>query len=149
MGWLKSMFEPMNDPALKPKVAEVKPPPGPTRVSTAMNYSEMLAYLRLPASISTYDGAMHKFSMPATTPVPEVEGKNYQSCELVNRGSSVAVEMNGKTLGNLDQRCLPDALTVLRHYGGQRAPAVISHTSQGKTYNVTCVDPEWDGQVLK
>jgi hypothetical protein len=66
MGWLKSMFEPMTDPALQPKVAEVKPL-GPTRVSTAMNYSEMLAYLRLPASISTRDGAFHKFWLPATT----------------------------------------------------------------------------------
>lgn len=148
MGWLKSMFEPMTDPALQPKVAEVAPPPGPTRISTAMDYAEVLAYLRLPAHVSTRDGAFHKFWMPATTPVPEVQGKNYQSVEIINAGSSVAVEMNGKTLGKLDQRCLPDAVTVLRHYGGKRAPAVLSHTGEGKTYSIMCVDPDWDGQVL-
>ena len=125
-----------------------KAKPAPVVRSTAMDYYQMVESLGLPSGTSLRDGAFHQLFMPATTRLIEYENKSYQSVELVNRGNAVSVEMSGKVIGNLDPRCLPDAVQVLRHYGGKRAPAFLSHTRQGKTYTITCLDPQWDGSIL-
>jgi hypothetical protein len=120
----------------------------PVTQSWLMDYDEMVAFFGLPPGTSLRDGAFHRLFMPATTQLTEHENKGYISVELVNRGNAVTVEISGKAVGKLDNRCLPDAVEVLRHYGGQRAPAALSHTGTGKTYNITCIDPLWDGSIL-
>lgn len=122
--------------------------PIPIVQSRAMNYDQMVDFFGLPANTSLRDGAFHRFFMPATTRLTEYDNKRYQSAELVNCGNTVSVEISGKPVGNLDDRCLSNAVHVLRHYGGNRAPACISHTGGGKTYNVTCIDPLWDDSIL-
>jgi hypothetical protein len=116
--------------------------------SYVMDYDEMVAFFGLPPGTSLRDGAFHRLFMPVTTQITEHENKRYISVELVNRGNAVTVEISGKAVGKLDDRCLPDAVKVLRHYGGQRAPAALSHTGTGKTYNITCIDPLWDGSII-
>ena len=116
--------------------------------SKLMDYDEMVDYFGLPPGTSLRDGAFHQLFMPAATRLLEYKDKRYQSVELVNRGNAVAVELSGKPIGNLDQRCLPDAVEVLKRNGGNRAPAVLSHTGTGKTYTITCPDPLWDGSIL-
>jgi hypothetical protein len=116
--------------------------------STAMDYYQMVEFLGLPPGTGLRDGAFHQLFMPAITRLIQNENKPYQSVELVNRGNAVTVEISGKAIGKLDDRCLPDAVQVLRHYGGQRAPAFLSHTRKGNTYTITCIDPLWDGSIL-
>lgn len=125
-----------------------KAKPAPVVRSVAMDYYQMAESLGIPSGVSIRDGAFHQLFMPATTRVLEYESKPYQTVELVNRGNAVSVELSGKSIGDLDQRCLPDAVQVLRHYGGKRAPGFLTHTKQGKTYTILCIDPHWDGSIL-
>ncbi len=120
----------------------------PVTQSWLMDYDEMVAFFGLPPGTSLRDGAFHRLFMPATTQLIEHESKRYVSVELVNCGNGVTVELSGKVIGKLDERCLPNVVEVLRHYGGNRAPAALSHTGTGKTYNITCIDPLWDGSIL-
>ena len=120
----------------------------PATQSYVMDYYEMVAFFGLPPGTSLRDGAFHRLFMPATTQITKDENKRYISVELVNCGNGVTVELSGKVIGKLDERCLSNVVEVLRHYGGNRAPAFLSHTGTGKTYNITCIDPLWDGSFL-
>ena len=121
-----------------------KPRPAPAPRSQLMDYTEMLTHFGLPTWVNTNtDGAFHVMWMPATTRVLEYKEKTFQTVELVNQGKSVAVMMNGKTIGNLDTRCLPIAVDALTQYGGTKAPAVLQHTSTGKSYTIKCPDRDW------
>lgn len=50
----------------------------------------------------------------------------FYPCVLVNRGQQVTVIVGGRQVAVLDQRCLPDAVEVLRASGGKQATALVS-----------------------
>lgn len=121
-----------------------KAKPAPVVRSTAMNYEQMLQFFGLPENIIVREeDCIIKMWMPATTRLVEYENKPYQTVQLVNKGNNVEVHMSGKSIGNLDPRCLPGAVIVLKGNGGKTAPAVLKHQSAGVTYSITSRNPEW------
>jgi hypothetical protein len=113
-----------------------------------LDYYQMVDYFGLPPGTSIRDGAFHKMWMPVTVDIPENDNAPYLPVQLVNKGGAVEVQLGGRTMGKLDPNCLPDAVQVFKHYGQNQAPAFLSHTSKGKTYSITCIDPAWDGSIL-
>jgi len=121
-----------------------KAKPAPVVRSTAMNRAQMLQFFGLPDDIIvSEENCIIKMWMPATTRLIEYENKPFQSVQLVNKGNAVEVHMSGKSIGNLDPRCLSSAVMVLKANGGKTAPAVLKHQSAGVTYSITSRNPEW------
>jgi hypothetical protein len=95
----------------------------------------------------TFDEAIVALGLPAGTILRESEDVWNMWCDstglprngdamcypvqLANLGSSVAVMLAGKKVGQLDPRCLPTAVAVLKRYGGKTAPAVLFLGSEG------------------
>jgi hypothetical protein len=79
--------------------------------------------------------------MPSTN-LAEVENASLYPGKIVNTGDAVRVFVNGRNIGAIEPRALPEAVEALRAYGGQEAPAYVKGSNtKGRTNSVFVVKP--------
>lgn len=120
-----------------------------------MTWDQMIDFLGLPPGSSfTFDtlvdesedlerhkwkGAIAKMWMPTHQ---FGDPSSYYRGEIVNNGSGVVVKVEGKKVGQLDTRCLPDAAEVFRRHKATKVRAAISGARDTRTQQVIAnVDP--------
>ena len=118
---------------------KTKTKPAPPAQSKAMTYDQMVKFFGLPAGTSIRDDdSIYEFFMPATTRLVMYENKPYQSVELLNKGSKIAVIMSGKHIGEVTANSHIEAVKALKTHGGLVAPATINQHRDGKFYRILC-----------
>lgn len=58
--------------------------------------------------------------------VEGIEPGLFYPCTLTNKGNAIGVVIAGRELAQLDPRCLPQAVEVMRKSGGKNARALVS-----------------------
>ena len=120
-----------------------------------MDWDGMIAYLGMPEGSSwhfdtlvdesedverhKWRGYMAKMWMPASD---FGEPASYYQGEIINTGKAVEVKVEGKKVGQLDPRCLTDAVEVFRRQGQNRVRAAVNGNSGKRTQRVVAYAPE-------
>lgn len=68
----------------------------------------------------------------ANVTIEGIQPGMFYPCTLNNHGGAVGVVLGGRQVAVLDERCLPDAVEVLRASGGQQARALLSPREPGR-----------------
>jgi hypothetical protein len=114
-----------------------------------MTWDQMIDFLGLPPGSSlSFDllvdesedlerhkwrGTMAKMWMPANQ---FGDGQYYYRGEIINKGKAVDVKVEGKKVGQLDNRCLADAVEVFRRHGTSKVVAAVSGWRDQRTQPV-------------
>ena len=114
-----------------------------------MTWDQMIEFLGLPPGTSfTFDtladdsedverhkwrGTLAKMWMPANQ---FGDGQHYYRGEIINTGKAVEVKVEGKKVGQLDPRCLSDAVEVFKRHKVSKVPAAVSGWRDTKTQQV-------------